>query len=62
MTESNKTTLRTSTAIGPAVSRVCEIGVMPSCEYLPTVGLKPTIPFKAAGIRTEPPVSVPSPP
>ncbi|MNI00131.1 hypothetical protein D3C73_529190 [compost metagenome] len=46
-------------AIGPAVSRVCEIGVILSCEYLPTVGRKPTQPFKALGNLIEAPVSVP---
>ena len=47
-------------AIGPAVSRVVEIGAMPRPETRPTVGRKPKTPHSADGTRTEPPVSVPS--
>ena len=39
---------------------VKEIGMTPSVSYRPMLGLKPTIPFKDAGILTDPPVSVPS--
>ena len=46
-------------ASGPAVSRVVEIGAMPAPETRPTVGRSPARPHRAAGTRTEPPVSVP---
>ncbi|MCY1201547.1 hypothetical protein D9M72_130050 [compost metagenome] len=46
-------------AIGPGVSRVCEMGVMPEPSYRPTEGRKPAAPLTAAGRRTEAPVSVP---
>ncbi|MNT57841.1 hypothetical protein D3C72_1952430 [compost metagenome] len=46
-------------AMGPGVSRVCEIGVMPAPSYRPTVGRKPAAPLTEAGRRTDAPVSVP---
>src|SRR3954451_3318480 len=46
-------------ASGPIESRVVDKGVAPSREMRCCVGLKPVIPHSAAGIRTEPPVSVP---
>ena len=49
----------TDRAIGPGVSRVWERGTIPSVGNKPSVVLSPTIPQKAAGKRTEPPVSVP---
>src|SRR5262245_49190349 len=61
MTPSSRTASATEHVIGPAVSRVLEIGTMPACEYRLVVGRNPTHPHRAAGIRTEPPVSVPSP-
>ena len=47
--------------IGPAVSWVDEIGMMPRRETRPTVGLIPTRPHIEAGQRIEPSVSVPMP-
>ena len=51
---------RTSRAIGPAWSKLGASGKQPSSDTRPNVGLKPTIPQHAAGIRIEPPESVPS--
>ena len=51
----------TVAAMKPGVSRVVEIGTMPSAGYRPIVGRSPATPVTAAGTRTEPPVSVPSP-
>ena len=59
ITESKSDKSATLRAIGPAVSRVIEIGAMPSELTLPTVGRNPAIPHSEAGTRTEPPVSVP---
>jgi hypothetical protein len=36
------------------------IGTYPAWERRPSVGLKPTTPHSAAGIRTDPPPSTPS--
>ncbi len=55
-TSARSATLRAS---GPAVSRVAEIGAMPSALTRPTVGRNPATPHSADGTRTEPPVSVP---
>ena len=41
-------------------SRLVESGTTPSIGTRRAVGLKPTMPHTAAGMRTEPPVSVPS--
>ena len=49
----------TDLVIGPAVSWLCEIGMRPSWETSPTVGLSPTIAFPADGQTIEPSVSVP---
>ena len=46
-------------AIGPAVSCVEEIGMIPLLLNNPTVGFMPTIPFTDEGETTEPSVSVP---
>src|SRR6185437_5241568 len=46
-------------AKGPIESRVVDSGVAPSREMRFAVGLNPTTPHSAAGMRTEPPVSVP---
>ena len=59
---SSNTQSATLRVIGPAVSRVCEIGTMPACDQRPVVGRRPTIPHSAAGMRTDPPVSEPIPP
>src|SRR5258706_10781082 len=45
--------------IGPAVSCVCEIGMIPERLHSPTVGLIPTMPLMEAGHATDPLVSVP---
>jgi hypothetical protein len=50
----------TSLAIGPAVSKDGASGQQPSRETRPCVGLKPTMPQQAAGIRIDPAESVPS--
>ena len=47
-------------AIGPTVSKLGASGNTPSSGIDPCAGLSPTTPHAAAGIRTEPPVSVPS--
>ena len=52
----------TSRAIGPAWSNEGASGKTPSIGTTPNPGLKPTTPQHAAGIRIEPPVSVPSAP
>jgi hypothetical protein len=46
-------------ASGPIESSVVDKGVTPSRCTRYCVGLKPAIPQNAAGIRTDPPVSVP---
>ena len=50
----------TSAAIGPAVSKLAASGQQPSSGTSPCVGLCPTTPQQAAGIRIEPAESVPS--
>jgi hypothetical protein len=50
----------TSRAIGPAVSNDGASGQQASVGTSPCVGLKPTIPQQAAGMRIEPAESVPS--
>src|SRR5258705_7140969 len=47
-------------ASGPTESRVVDRGNAPSRGTRAAVGLKPATPHRAAGMRTEPPVSVPS--
>ena len=46
--------------IGPAVSWLCAIGIMPERETSPSVGLIPTIPQVADGQMIDPSVSVPT--
>ncbi|MCY1300953.1 hypothetical protein D9M70_505410 [compost metagenome] len=46
-------------ASGPSESRLGDSGKAPSSGMRRAVGLKPTMPFNAAGMRTEPPVSEP---
>ena len=46
-------------AMGPAVSCVCEIGMMPARLTSPTVGLIPTMPPTCDGLMIDPSVSVP---
>jgi len=45
--------------MGPITSRVKERYIKPPLPTLPKVSLRPTTPQSAAGIFTEPPVSVP---
>jgi hypothetical protein len=52
-------TLRAS---GPKLSSENDSGTPPSSGTRRCVGLKPTMPLNAAGIRQDPPVSVPSAP
>ena len=52
---------RTVRVIGPAVSWLAEIGMMPARLTRPTVGLSPTRPLAVAGHTTDPSVSVPTP-
>src|SRR4029077_14221187 len=49
-------------ASGPTWSRLQLTGMTPSRLTRPYVGLRPTTPQKAAGMRIEPPVSVPMEP
>ena len=51
-------TLRAS---GPTESSVVDKGIRPSLATRLAVGLNPTTPHSAAGMRHEPPVSVPRP-
>src|SRR5258708_38283450 len=55
------TTPATSRASGPTVSRLGANGQTPAAGTRPHVVFSPTIPQHAAGIRTDPPVSVPNP-
>src|SRR5438045_3451752 len=50
---------RTLRPIGPGVSRLALSGMIPAELMRPVVTLRPVSPQKEAGIRTEPPVSVP---
>src|SRR5437016_5693726 len=50
---------RTVRAIGPAVSWLCAIGMIPALLTRPSVGLMPTIPFAEDGQTIDPSVSVP---
>ncbi len=56
VSEATSLTVRAS---GPAQSNEGESGMIPSHEMRPKVGFSPAMPHKAAGIRMEPPVSVP---
>src|SRR5918911_4200930 len=51
---------RTVRAIGPAVSWLCAMGMMPARLTTPSVGLMPTIPHVPEGQTIEPSVSVPT--
>jgi len=48
--------------IGPTTSQLAENGTTPVRPIKPKVGLIPTVPQRKQGLRTEPPVSVPSAP
>jgi hypothetical protein len=47
-------------AIGPAVSWLAAMGMMPAWEISPTVGFRPTTQHWLAGYTIEPSVSVPT--
>src|SRR5947207_8698434 len=47
--------------MGPAVSWLCAMGIMPARLITPRVGLIPTSEFAPEGQTTEPSVSVPTP-
>jgi hypothetical protein len=49
----------TSAAIGPTVSRLGATGRTPATGIRPRVVFSPQTPQQAAGIRIDPPVSVP---
>ena len=49
----------TLVAIGPAASNDFDSGKTPSGDMRVVVGLNPTIPQNAAGVRVDPPVSDP---
>ena len=49
----------TSRAMGPTVSKLGESGQTSSSGILPHVVFSPAVPQHAAGMRTEPPVSLP---
>jgi hypothetical protein len=59
ITESTRAASPTVFVIGPAVSCVDEMGMMPARLTSPTVGLKPTTPLIDDGHTIEPFVSVP---
>src|SRR5690349_19907179 len=58
---SRRATSATLRPIGPAVSWLTEIGMMPTRLTSPTVGLRPTSPLTADGHAMLPSVSVPTP-
>src|SRR4051794_35309343 len=59
-TESNAAASATVRVIGPAVSWLCAIGMIPEPEISPRVGLIPTMPHVADGQMIDPSVSVPT--
>src|SRR5919106_1461648 len=61
MVESSVAQSRTSRVNVPTVSSAEAKAMSPYREMRPYVGFNPTTPHSAAGWRTEPPVSVPSP-
>ena len=52
---------RTDRVSAPTESSVLDSGTVPAVGTVRAVGLNPTTPHKAAGMRSEPPVSDPSP-
>src|SRR5262245_47082769 len=58
-TPSSSSHTPTEPAIGPAWSKLGASGNTPSVETSPYVGLKPTVPQQAAGIRIDQPETVP---
>ena len=62
ITRSNWAASGTETVMGPMWSNDSDAYISPAVSTSPYVGLNPTMPQAAAGIRTEPPVSVPRAP
>src|SRR5579864_4471958 len=66
ITSKSRSTSRTVRAIGPTTPRYAngpaEPGKCPVDGILPGVGFSPQIPVKCAGIRIDPPPSLPTPP
>ena len=62
ITASSRAQSSTVQAIGPAESKEVDSGSTPSSGMRRCVGLKPTSPLSAEGMRSEPPVSVPMAP
>ena len=62
MTLSKMATSRTVRAIGPAVSWLAEMGMMPERLTSPTVGFIPAMPLIDEGLVTDPSVSLPMAP
>src|SRR5262245_30223806 len=60
MTPSMIATSVTVRHIGPAVSWLCAIGMMPVCDNRPSVGLSPTTRLLPDGHTIDPSVSVPT--
>ena len=60
-TRESRAASSTERAMGPGVSSVVESGSTPKVLMRPTVTFNPTMPHHDAGMRTEPPVSVPRP-
>ncbi|MNT25673.1 hypothetical protein D3C72_1612030 [compost metagenome] len=61
MASASNSTSSTCSPSRPTWSQVGARGNTPRVDNVPSVGLYPTTPHSAAGIRTEPPVSVPTP-
>ncbi len=59
MIEKARAAVATSGAIGPRVSSDQLRGTTPVSSIVPSAGLKPTTPHSDAGMRIEPPVSLP---
>ena len=60
MTSSSSAASATLRARGPCVSRYGHVGITPVRGTRPNVGFMPTMPQNCAGMRLEPPSSVPS--
>src|SRR5439155_3604974 len=60
MALSDRAASSTVAVSGPTWSWLQDSGITPWVDTRPNVGLRPTMPHSAAGIRTEPAVSVPS--
>src|SRR6267378_420182 len=61
ITVSKAAASETARHMGPAVSWLCAMGMIPARLTRPTVGFMPTRPQAFDGLTTEPSVSVPTP-